>query len=77
MPWPGGRYGQALDVEVDQIARTLVFVALNRRRRVERAQAIHFRRGAKFGRWWPGLDRVRGDSPAVPAQPAKSKNLFQ
>src|ERR1017187_10129412 len=33
--------GQALDVEVDQIARTLVFVALNRRRRVERAQAIH------------------------------------
>src|ERR1035437_5447837 len=69
--------GQALDVEVDQIARTLVFVALDRRRRVERAQAIHPGAAQNAADGGAAELEFAGDAPAVPAQPAKSKNLFQ
>jgi len=68
--------GQTLDIEVDQVARTFVLVADDRWRRIERTQPVHTRtmKDAAHGRA-AELD-LAGDPPAVPAQPAKSKNLF-
>jgi hypothetical protein len=67
---------QALDVEVDQVAGMLVLVALNGRRRVERAQPIHPGAAQHTTDRGPAELEFVGDSPAVPAQAAKSKNLF-
>src|ERR1035437_5891303 len=67
---------QALDVEVDQVAGVLVFVALDRWRRIKRAQAIHPGAAQNAADGGAAELEFSGDAPAVPAQPAKSKNLF-
>jgi len=41
--------GQVLDIEVDQVAGMLVFIANHRRRRIERTKPVHARSGAGCG----------------------------
>jgi hypothetical protein len=68
--------GQALDIEVDQVARMSMFVAQHGRGRVERAQAAHSGTAQNATDRGPAEAQFAGDAPAVPAQPAKSQNPF-
>jgi len=69
--------GQALDIEVNQVTRMLVFVSNHRRRRVERAQAVQSRPAQNAADGGPAELEFVGDPPAVPALPAKNQNPFQ
>ncbi len=75
MPGPADAR-QALDIEVDQVARMLVFVANYGRGRVKRAEPIHS--GATQDSAYGGSTEFEfvGDAPAVPTLPAKNQNPF-
>ena len=68
---------QALDVEVDHVAGMVALITDHGRRRVKGGEPV------KPGATQSPADRGPTDShfvrdpPAIPAQPAKSKNLFQ
>jgi hypothetical protein len=72
-----GEARQALDIEVDQVAGPLVFLAQPRRRRVERTQPVHAVAAQDAAYRGPAETKRPGDPPAVVAKPAKSQNLFQ
>ena len=69
--------GQALDIEVDQAARTLVFVTHDWGRRIERREPVHALAAQDAADGRPTQAQRVGDAPAVVAQPAKRQNLFQ
>ncbi len=68
--------GQTLDIEVDQVAGMLVFIANHRRRRIERTQPVHPRPAQDAADGSAAEAERMGDAPAVVAQPAQGKNLF-
>ena len=59
--------GHALDIEADQVAGTLLFVADNRRGRVERAQAGEAGAAEDAANGAPAERDLACDAPAVPA----------
>jgi len=69
--------GQALDIEVDHVARMLVFVAHHGWRRIQRGQAVEPGASEDAADRGPAQPQFAADAPAVVTQPAKSKNLFQ
>ena len=68
---------QTLDVEVNQVARMLVFVAHHRWRRVEGTQPVESGAAQDAAHRGPAQAQGDNDPPAVVAQPAKRQNLFQ
>ena len=68
---------QSLDVEVNEVARTGVFVTHHRWRRVERTQPVHAGPAQDAAHRCPAQAQCLGDPPAVVAQAAKSQNPFQ
>ncbi len=68
--------GELFDIEVDEIAWTLVLVAHHRRRRIKRTQPVHAGPAQDATDSGPAQSQRLRDPPAVVAQPAKSQNLF-
>jgi len=68
--------GQALDIEVDEVARSLVFVAHHRRRRIERTQTVHAGTAQDAAHGGPAQSQCLGDAPTVVAKMAKGHHLL-
>jgi hypothetical protein len=69
--------GQALDVEVDHVAGMVALIADHRGRRVKGGEPVKPGATQNPADGGPADSHFVGDAPAVPAQPAKGKNLFQ
>lgn len=67
--------GQALAIEVDQVAWALVLVAHDGRRRVERTEPVHARPAQDAADRGAAEVQFAGDPPAVVTQPAKGETF--
>ena len=69
--------GQALDIEVDEVAWAGMFVAHDRGRRIERLEPVHAVAAQNAADGGAAEMQGVGDPAPVVAQLAKSQNLFQ
>ena len=69
--------GQALDIEVDQIAWMFVLVAHHRRRRIQRAQPVEPGPAQDAADSGTAQSQRQADAQAVIAQPAQRDDLFR